>query len=77
VISISFSLCYDVIVLGRREEYQVCATFLTSITKDFTMTAVLPHIKIWLLRSSSETASDLSAHHTWEARVACMMGAMG
>jgi hypothetical protein len=30
-----------------------------------------------LLRSSSETALDLSAHHTWGAEVACMMGAMG
>jgi hypothetical protein len=26
----------------RREEYQVCATFLTAMTKDFAMTAVLP-----------------------------------
>jgi hypothetical protein len=33
-------------------------------------------MKIWLLRSSLETASDLSAHHTWGAGVACMMGAM-
>jgi hypothetical protein len=30
-----------------------------------------------LLRSSSETALGLSAHHTWEAEVACMTGAMG
>jgi hypothetical protein len=36
-----------------------------------------PHMKIWLLRSSLETALGLSAHHTWGARVACMMGAMG
>jgi hypothetical protein len=36
-----------------------------------------PRILVWLLRSSSETASDLSAHHTWGAGVACMMGAMG
>jgi hypothetical protein len=35
-------LLHDVIVPGRREEYQVCATFLTAMTKDFTMTAVLP-----------------------------------
>jgi hypothetical protein len=34
-------------------------------------------MKIWLLCSSSETASDLSAHHTLGAEVACMMGAMG
>ena len=36
------SFCHDVIVPGRREEYQVCATFLTAMTKDFAMTAVLP-----------------------------------
>jgi hypothetical protein len=42
VISISFNFCHDVIIPGRREEYQVCATFLTAMTKDFTMTAVLP-----------------------------------
>jgi hypothetical protein len=42
VISMSFSFCHDVIVPGRREEYQVCATFLTAMTKDFAMTAVLP-----------------------------------
>jgi hypothetical protein len=76
VISMSFSFYHDVIVPGRREEYQVCATFLTAMTKDFAMTTVCPHMKIWLLHSSSETASDLSAHHTWGARVACMMGAM-
>jgi hypothetical protein len=50
---------------------------LTAMTKDFSMTAVLPHMKIWLFRSSSETVSDLSAHHTWEVGVTCMMGAMG
>jgi hypothetical protein len=77
VIRMSFSFYHDVIVPGRREEYQVCAKFLTAMTKDFAMTAVLPHMKIWLLRSSSETASDLSAHHTWGAGVACMMAAMG
>jgi hypothetical protein len=33
---------HDVIVPGRREEYHVCATFLTAMTKDFAMTAVLP-----------------------------------
>jgi hypothetical protein len=32
-------------------------------------------MRIWLLRSSSETASDLSARHTWGAGVACKMGA--
>jgi hypothetical protein len=37
----SFSFCHDVIVPGRREEYQVCATFLTAMMKDFAMTAVL------------------------------------
>jgi hypothetical protein len=42
VISMSFSFYHDVIVPGQREEYQVCATFLTALTKDFTMTAVLP-----------------------------------
>jgi hypothetical protein len=35
VISISLSFCHDVIVLGRRDEYQVCATLLTAMTKDF------------------------------------------
>jgi hypothetical protein len=42
VTSVSFSFYHDVIVPGRREEYQVCATFLTAMTKDFAMTAVLP-----------------------------------
>jgi hypothetical protein len=42
VISMPFSFCHDVIVPGRREEYQVCATFLTAMTKDFAMTVVLP-----------------------------------
>jgi hypothetical protein len=64
VISMSFSFCHDVIVPGQREEYQVCATFLTAMTKDFAMTAVFPRMKIWLLRSSLETISGLSAHHT-------------
>jgi hypothetical protein len=32
-------------------------------------------MKIWLLRSSSETASGLSARHTWGAGVACKTGA--
>jgi hypothetical protein len=39
---ISLSFWHDVIVPGRREEYQVCATLLTAMTKDFTMNAVLP-----------------------------------
>jgi hypothetical protein len=42
VISISLNFCHDVIVPGRREEYQVCMTLLTAMTKDFAMTAVLP-----------------------------------
>ena len=42
VISISFNFCQEVIVPGRREEYQVWATLLTAMTKDFAMTAVLP-----------------------------------
>jgi hypothetical protein len=42
VISISLSFCRDVIVSGQRDEYQVCATLLTGMTKDFAMTAVLP-----------------------------------
>jgi hypothetical protein len=33
-------------VPGRREEYHVWATFRTAMTKDFAMTAVLPHTKI-------------------------------
>jgi hypothetical protein len=36
------SFCYDVIVLGRREEYHVWATFWSAMTKDFAITAVLP-----------------------------------
>jgi hypothetical protein len=32
-------------------------------------------MKIWLLRSSSETALDLSVRHTWGAEVACKTGA--
>jgi hypothetical protein len=63
VISISLSFCHDVIVPGRREEYQVCATLLTAMTKDFAMIAVLPHMKIWLPRSSLGTTSGLSAYH--------------
>jgi hypothetical protein len=42
VTSISFSFCHNVIVPGRREEYQVSATLLTTMTKDFAMTVVLP-----------------------------------
>jgi hypothetical protein len=42
VTSISFSFCHDVIVPDRREEYHVCATLMTAMTKDFAMTAVLP-----------------------------------
>jgi hypothetical protein len=42
VTNMSFSFCQDIIVPGRREEYQVCATVLTAMTKDFAMTAVLP-----------------------------------
>jgi hypothetical protein len=42
VISMSFSFCHDVIVPDRREEYQVCATFLIAMMKDFAMSAVLP-----------------------------------
>jgi hypothetical protein len=30
-----------------------------------------------LLHNSSKTASALNAHHTWEAEVVCMKGAMG
>jgi hypothetical protein len=62
--SISLSFCHDVIVPGRRDEYQVCATLLTAMAKDFAMTAVLPHMKIWLPRSSLGTALGLNAHHT-------------
>jgi hypothetical protein len=42
VTSISLSFCHDVIVPGRREEYQVWATLLTAITKDFAMIVALP-----------------------------------
>jgi hypothetical protein len=38
----SLSLCHDVIVPGRREEYYVWATLQTAMTKDMAMTAVLP-----------------------------------
>jgi hypothetical protein len=38
----SLSLCHDVIVPSRREEYHVWATFRIAMTKDFAMTAVLP-----------------------------------
>jgi hypothetical protein len=41
----SFSFCHEVIVPGQREEYQVCATLLTAMMKDFAMTAVLPPYK--------------------------------
>jgi hypothetical protein len=39
---ISLSFCHDEIDPGRREEYYVCATFLTAIIKDFVMTTALP-----------------------------------
>jgi hypothetical protein len=42
VTSISLSFCDDVIVPGRREEYQVWATLHTAMKKDFAMTAALP-----------------------------------
>jgi hypothetical protein len=38
----SLRFCHDVIVPGRTEEYHVWATFQTTMTKDFAMTAVLP-----------------------------------
>jgi hypothetical protein len=41
------------------------------------MTAVLHHMMILSLRSSPETASGLSDHHTWVAGVACTNVAMG
>jgi hypothetical protein len=42
VTNMFFSFCQDIIVPGRREEYQVCATLLTAMTKDFAMTGVWP-----------------------------------
>jgi hypothetical protein len=42
VTSISLSICHDVIAPSLREEYQVYATLLTAMTKDFAMTTVLP-----------------------------------
>jgi hypothetical protein len=42
VASMFFSFCQDVIVPGQSEEYQVCATLLTTMIKDFAMTALLP-----------------------------------
>jgi hypothetical protein len=42
VTGMSLSFCHDVIVPSWREEYQVCVTFRTAITKDFAMTAALP-----------------------------------
>jgi hypothetical protein len=42
VISISLSFYHDVIVPGRREEYQVWGTLRTAMTKDFAMIVVLP-----------------------------------
>jgi hypothetical protein len=72
VTNISFKFCHDVIVPGLREEYQVRATLLTAMTKNFTMIVVLPpYDDTW------EAISDLSDHHTWEARVACMKVVMG
>jgi hypothetical protein len=47
------------------------------MTKDFAMTSVLPPDEILLHRSSSETALDLNAHHTWVTEVACRMVATG
>jgi hypothetical protein len=71
VTSISLCFCHDVIVPSRREEYHVWATLQTAMTKDFTMTAALPHTRILLPHSSSRIALDLSAHHTWATVVAC------
>jgi hypothetical protein len=36
------SFCHDIIVPSRREEYQVWATLLTVMMKDFSMTTILP-----------------------------------
>jgi hypothetical protein len=58
------SFCHDIIVPGRREEYQVWATFRTAMMKEFAMTTTFPHTKILLLRNSSRIALDMSAHHT-------------
>jgi hypothetical protein len=73
----SFIFCHDVIVPSQREEYQVCTTFLTAMTKDFAMTAVLPPyedmVASYLIRNcfGSECPSYMGS---W---VACMMGAIG
>jgi hypothetical protein len=40
--SISFNFCHEVTVPGQSDEYQVRATFLTAMTKDFAVTVELP-----------------------------------
>jgi hypothetical protein len=42
ILSRSLGFCHDVTVPGLRDEYQVWATLLTAMTKDFAITAVLP-----------------------------------
>jgi hypothetical protein len=36
------SFYHDEIDLDRREEYHICATFLTAMTNDFAITTELP-----------------------------------
>jgi hypothetical protein len=40
--SISFNLFHEVTVVGQSDEYQVWATFLTAMMKDFAMATELP-----------------------------------
>jgi hypothetical protein len=47
------------------------------MTKDFAMTTVLPPYEDIVARSSSGTALDLNAYHTWGDEVACRMVATG
>jgi hypothetical protein len=37
-----FSFCHEVIVLDRRDEYQIWTTLLTTMTNNFAITVVLP-----------------------------------
>jgi hypothetical protein len=57
VISISLSFCHDVIVPGQRDEYHVCATLLTAMTKDFAMTAVVTPLVLLLLKLEHDIIS--------------------
>jgi hypothetical protein len=69
------SFCHDNTETERREEYQVCAIHLTTITNDFAIIAELPLYED-MVPNSSRTVADLLDHHKLGAEVVYTMLAM-